>query len=107
MTIFVYLYGNKFSITLVSDLHHDILIVNGMYLSLQWSFQVVKGWYQRLFQLDLIHLTPCLQLYNSCKITFSVPSCPKGWVRLESRCFYVVKQHREFDDAEVRINRNT
>ncbi|XP_051912966.1 galactose-specific lectin nattectin-like isoform X4 [Hippocampus zosterae] len=36
-----------------------------------WSFQVVK-----------------------------VPSCPKGWVRLENRCFYVVDQHRAFEDAE-------
>ncbi|XP_019746317.1 galactose-specific lectin nattectin-like isoform X1 [Hippocampus comes] len=37
-----------------------------------WSFQVVK-----------------------------VPSCPKGWVRLENRCFFVVHQYRHFEDAEL------
>ncbi|XP_077425222.1 galactose-specific lectin nattectin-like [Vanacampus margaritifer] len=30
-----------------------------------------------------------------------VPSCPNGWTRLDDRCFYVVNQSRDFDDAEL------
>ncbi|XP_077369793.1 type-2 ice-structuring protein-like [Festucalex cinctus] len=36
----------------------------------------------------------------SSDVTVKVPCCSEGWTRLNDRCFYVVDQLRDFQDAE-------